>query len=97
MRKTTLGKSGLEVSAVGFGGIPIMRVSEREAVAVIHRALDLGVTFIDTAACYGDSQAKIGTAIEGRRDSLVIATKSGATTKECWPTSNRPASNCERT
>ncbi len=82
MRKTTLGKSGLEVSAVGIGGIPIMRISEGEAVEVIHRALALGVTFIDTAACYADSQAKIGAAIEGRRDSLVIATKSGATTKD---------------
>ena len=77
MRKVVLGKSGLEVSAVGFGGIPIMRVSEDEAVATIRRALELGVTFIDTAAGYGDSQRKIGKAIAGRRDGLVLATKSG--------------------
>ena len=82
MRTTILGKSGLEVSAVGFGGIPIMRISEAEAVEVIHRCLDLGVTFIDTAAGYGDSQTKIGAAIKGRRDGLVLASKSGATTKE---------------
>ncbi len=82
MRKTILGKSGLEVSAVGFGGIPIMRIDEAEAVTVIRAALDAGVTFIDTAAGYGDSQAKIGAAIEGRRDGLVIATKSGAASKE---------------
>ena len=78
MRTTILGKSGLEVSAVGFGGIPIMRVSEAEAVSVIHRALDLGVTFIDTATGYGDSQAKIGAATHDRRDALVLATKSPA-------------------
>ncbi|MHC4561590.1 MAG: aldo/keto reductase [Planctomycetota bacterium] len=82
MRRTILGKSGLEVSAVGFGGIPIMRVSEAEAVKVIQRALDLGISFIDTAAGYGDSQAKIGAAIAGRRDGLVLASKSGATTKD---------------
>ncbi len=80
MRQVVLGKSGLKVSAVGFGGIPIMRVSEDEAVRAVRRALDLGVNFIDTAAGYGDSQRKIGKAIEGRRDGLVIATKSGRTT-----------------
>ena len=66
MRTVTLGKSGLKVSAVGFGGIPIMRVDEDQAIAAIHRALDLGVTFIDTAAGYSDSQVKIGKAIRGR-------------------------------
>jgi len=81
MRKVILGRSGLEVSAVGFGGIPIQRITEDEALAVIHRALDLGVTFIDTAAGYGDSQRKIGRAIASRRDGLVIATKSGARKK----------------
>ena len=77
MRAIVLGKSGLEVSAVGFGGIPIQRVSEDDAVRTIRRALDLGVTFIDTAAGYGDSQRKIGRAIAGRRDGLVLASKSG--------------------
>jgi predicted aldo/keto reductase-like oxidoreductase len=82
MRKVILGKSGLEVSAVGFGGIPIQRIPEDEAVALIRRALDLGITFIDTASGYGDSQTKIGRAIEGRRDGLVLATKTGDNTKE---------------
>ncbi|MDK1031544.1 MAG: aldo/keto reductase [Planctomycetia bacterium] len=77
MRKVVLGKSGLEVSAVGFGGIPIMRVSDADAARAIHAAIDLGVNFIDTAAGYGDSQKKIGLAIKGRRDGLVIASKSG--------------------
>ncbi len=82
MRKVTLGKSGLEVSAVGLGGIPIQRTEQEEAVGVIRRALELGVTFIDTAAGYGDSQKKIGLAIKGRRDGLVLASKSGQRTAE---------------
>jgi len=82
MRQQVLGKSGLQVSAVGFGGIPIQRVSEEEAVRVVRRALDLGVTFIDTASGYSDSQRKIGRAIEGRREGLVLATKTGEATKE---------------
>jgi len=82
MRKVTLGKSGLEVSAVGFGGIPIQRVSSAEAERAIHAALDAGVTFFDTAAGYGDSQTKIGRAIKGRRDGLVLASKSGQRTRE---------------
>ncbi len=82
MRNTLLGRSGLEVSAVGFGGIPIQRVSEEEAVRAIRRALDLGVTFIDTAAAYGDSQRKIGAALRGRSERVVLATKSGDATRE---------------
>ncbi|MGD2175412.1 MAG: aldo/keto reductase [Candidatus Brocadiaceae bacterium] len=82
MRKTVLGRSELEVSAVGFGGIPIQRLPERDAVRVVRRALDLGVTFIDTACAYTDSQRKIGRAIEGRREGVVLATKTLATSKE---------------
>ena len=48
MRTALLGRSRLTVSAVGFGGIPIQRVSEQDAVLVVQRALYLGVTFIDT-------------------------------------------------
>lgn len=82
MRKVILGKSGLEVSAVGFGAIPIQRISEAQAVEVIRRALSLGLTFIDTAAAYGDSQRKIGKAIAGRRDGIVLASKSGQRTRQ---------------
>ncbi len=82
MRTTVLGKTGLEVSGVGFGGIPIQRVSEEEAVRAIHRALDLGVNFIDTASGYGDSQKKIGAALKGRSERVVLASKSGHREKE---------------
>jgi predicted aldo/keto reductase-like oxidoreductase len=86
MRTITLGKTGLKVSAVGFGGIPIQRVSDDDAVRAIHAALDAGVTFIDTAAGYSDSQRKIGKAIAGRRHDLVLATKSGQRSKDAMLT-----------
>ncbi len=77
MEYTVLGKSGLRVSRVGFGGIPIQRVSESAAVEALHAATDEGVNFIDTAAGYGDSQRKIGAAIRDmKRSDLVIASKS---------------------
>ena len=49
MRTSRLGKTGLQVSRVGIGGIPIVRPSEADAIAVVRRALDLGITLIDTA------------------------------------------------
>lgn len=78
METITLGKTGLKVSKLGFGGIPIQRVSEEEAIAVVQRCLDLGINFIDTANGYTTSEERIGKAIKGRRDGLVIATKSSA-------------------
>jgi len=75
MDKIRLGRTDMMVSRIGFGGIPIQRVSEDEAVAVVRRCLELGITFIDTANAYTDSEEKIGKAISGRRDGLTIATK----------------------
>lgn len=78
MKKIRLGKTNLVVSELGFGGIPIQRLSTEEAVRVVQRSLDLGVTFIDTANGYTTSEERIGKAIAGRRDQVVLATKSGA-------------------
>jgi predicted aldo/keto reductase-like oxidoreductase len=75
MKTVRLGKTGLEVSRIGMGGIPITRPSIDEAVKVIHRALDLGVNFIDTSPGYKDSEERIGKAIAGRRDQVILATK----------------------
>jgi predicted aldo/keto reductase-like oxidoreductase len=78
MKTVRLGKTGLEVSRIGMGGIPIVRPTEDEAIKVVQRALDLGITFIDTARRYGTSEERIGkalAAIPGRRDQIVIATK----------------------
>lgn len=52
MKTVRSGKNGLEVFRIGMGGIPIQRLTEDEAIRVIRRALDLGVTFIDTAVSY---------------------------------------------
>jgi len=75
MKTVRLGKTDLEVSRIGIGGIPIQRPPEDEAIRVVQRALDLGVTFIDTARRYGTSEERIGKAVAGRRDQVVIATK----------------------
>ena len=78
MKTVRLGKTGLEVSRVGFGGIPIQRLTEAEAVRVVQRCLELGVTFLDTANGYSTSEERIGKAIAGRREQVIIATKTAA-------------------
>jgi predicted aldo/keto reductase-like oxidoreductase len=82
MDHVRLGKTELEVSRVGFGGIPIQRLSEDEAVAVVRACLELGITFIDTAHGYTTSEERIGQAIAGRRDEIVLATKTPARDRE---------------
>jgi len=82
MRTGTLGER-LEVSAVGLGCMGMSEfygtADEDEAIATIHRALDLGVTFLDTADMYGPftNEQLVGRAIAGRRDEVVLATKFG--------------------
>ena len=75
MRKVMLGKTGLEVSEVGFGCIPIIRLSAAEAVTVLRRAFDVGISLFDTANAYLDSEEKMGQAFDGIRSRLVLATK----------------------
>jgi predicted aldo/keto reductase-like oxidoreductase len=73
-----LGKSGLEVTRVGFGGIPIQRLSEQQAVKVLQRALDGGFNWIDTANDYGNSEVRIGKAIKKYpRSEVLVFTKGG--------------------
>ena len=87
MKQRNLGKLGPPVSVIGLGcmsiGIADVYTSsaqgEQEAIDVIHRALDLGINFLDTANVYGDSEIKVGKAIHGRRDATVVATKFGFT------------------
>jgi aryl-alcohol dehydrogenase-like predicted oxidoreductase len=78
LRKRTLGKTGLEVTEVGFG---CMITSDQ---SVIERAADLGINLFDTARGYqhGNNERLVGAALKGRRDKVVISTKSGADTKE---------------
>ena len=81
MRK--LGRQGLEVSAEGLGCMGMSEfygsIDETEAVATIRRALDLGVTLLDTADMYGPftNERLVGRALAGRRDEVVLATKFG--------------------
>ena len=82
MEYRVLGKTGLNVSVIGFGGIPIQRVPEEEATLIINRALDLGINFFDTARGYTDSEAKLGAALKNRRNEAFIATKSMNRTAE---------------
>jgi predicted aldo/keto reductase-like oxidoreductase len=77
MRKRALGKTGLMVTQIGFGGIKLDALDPSVASASLKRALDLGVNFIDTARNYRSSEAKIGAALTGRRHEYCLATKSG--------------------
>ncbi len=78
-----LGNQGLEVSALGLGCMGMSQMygptDDRESVATIHRAIELGVTFLDTAEAYGPyiNEELVGRAIKGRRSQVVIATKFG--------------------
>ena len=78
MKTMRFGKTGLQVSRIAFGGIPIQRLTEAEAIRVVQRCLDLGVTFLDTAAGYTTSEERIGKAIVGRREQVILATKTTA-------------------
>ena len=77
-----LGRTEMTVTKLGFGGIPIQRVSEDEAIAVVKKCLDLGIRYFDTANSYTTSEVRIGKVISGQRDGLIIATKSTARTAE---------------
>ena len=82
MQYRRLGRTNLKVSVIGFGAIALPRVSEDQAIETINRASELGVNFIDTARAYGDSEAKIGKAIKGKRERWILATKTLSRTPE---------------
>ncbi|MHB1420146.1 MAG: aldo/keto reductase [Bacillota bacterium] len=73
--EVNLGKTGIRVPALGFGGIPIQTESHAQAVAVVRSAYEQGVRFFDTARAYSTSEECIGEALEDVRDQVVIATK----------------------
>ena len=82
MEYTTLGSTGLRISRMGFGGIPIQKVDARATRALMERLCALGVNYIDTARGYTVSEQYLGEALEGLRDRFVVATKSMARTRE---------------
>jgi len=76
MQKIRLGKSEMEVTRIGFGGIPIQRLNEEESIRVVRFALDRGINWIDTANGYSNSEKRVGKAIKGyAREDLFIFTK----------------------
>lgn len=83
MRKRKLGRQGLEVSELGLGCMGMSQSygtpDDAESIATIHRALDLGITFFDTAESYGPfaNERLVGRALKDRRDKAIIATKFG--------------------
>ncbi|MDR1659804.1 MAG: aldo/keto reductase [Desulfovibrio sp.] len=75
MELISLGKSGLRVTRPAFGALPIQRLERKEAVELLHAAVDGGISFFDTARAYTDSEAKLGDAFDGMRGRVIIATK----------------------
>jgi aryl-alcohol dehydrogenase-like predicted oxidoreductase len=83
MERRRLGKSGLEVSAIGLGCMSMSGAygpgDDAQSIAVVHRALDLGVTFVDSSDMYGwgHNEELLAKALRGKRDKVVLATKFG--------------------
>jgi len=83
MQYRTLGRTGIQVSPYALGTLMFatsMGNAPEESARIIHKALDAGINFVDTADAYGDSEEVVGKALEGRRDDVVLATKFGRPT-----------------
>jgi hypothetical protein len=82
MEYRRLGKTGLDVSAIGMGCVQLASSRTEVATAIVRRAVELGITYFDVARGYGDAEIKLGSGLQGRRDEVVISTKTGARTRE---------------
>jgi predicted aldo/keto reductase-like oxidoreductase len=82
MERVVLGKTGLEVHRLGFGGIPIQRVGERQAVETVLHAIERGVDFIDTSRVYTTSERRIGKALAQTDKKVTLASKSQSRTSD---------------
>ena len=82
MEKMLLGRTGLEISYMGFGALPLQRTGMDEATAILHKAYEGGITFYDTARAYTDSEEKIGRALSAVRQQVIIATKGKPVNRE---------------
>ena len=76
MQYTVLGKTGLKISRMGFGGIPIQKIDPEGTKKLMHALLDAGINYIDTARGYTVSEEYLGFGLEGIRQHFVLATKS---------------------
>lgn len=77
-----LGKTNLKINRIGFGGIPIQRVTQQDTNKIIDELINQGINFIDSARGYTVSEEYIGNAIEGKRDKFILASKSMSRTYE---------------
>ena len=82
MEYRTLGKTGLKISRMGFGGIQIQKIDEEGTRKLLREMMEKGVNYIDSARGYTVSEQYIGYGLEGIRDKFVLATKSMSRTKE---------------
>lgn len=82
MEYRPLGRTGLQVSAIGLGCVQLNCSHPDYAIQMVHRALELGITFFDVARSYGDAEIKVGRGLAGHRDQVVISTKTGGKTRE---------------
>ena len=82
METIRLGRTDLMVSKTAFGALPIQRISKEDAVRLVRRAYDAGIDYFDTANAYTDSEEKLGEALRGVRQNVVISTKSGGKDKK---------------
>lgn len=93
MRDVTLGSTGITVPQNGFGALPLQRIGEDEAVALVRAAFSGGMRYFDTARAYSNSEHRVGLALEGVRERAFVATKtmartprrSGPTLRSRWP------------
>lgn len=92
IERRLLGRTGLSVTVLGFGAMDLggppaaHEISDDEAGRVLNAVLDSGINFIDTAGCYGDSEARIGQAISHRRGEFILETKCGCVPGESMTT-----------
>lgn len=82
MEYRILGKTGLKISRLGFGGIPIQRIDAEGTKMLMHKLLDAGINYIDSARGYTVSEEYLGYGLEGIREHFILATKGRALTKE---------------
>lgn len=96
MTSVTLGTTGITVEKNAFGALPIQRISKEEAVKLLRKAYDHGITFFDTARFYTDSEEKLGEAFKGMRDKIYLASKTMASTVEdFWKDLNTSLTNLQ--
>jgi predicted aldo/keto reductase-like oxidoreductase len=82
MDRVTMGKTGLQVSPLGMGVIPISRLEWNESLDVIRGVADLGINWFDTGRTYADTEMRLGEALQGKRNEVIIISKSMADTPE---------------